>query len=148
MCLDNGVIYRLGDYIFVNPLIENGENEQDFIRFPWIAKIKKIHAGGKQLQINWMYHPHTLPAATKTFRGPYEIISTNHEDDIDLRSACGLAAVEENCDDCKTRDHWCFNTTFDFGMEKLDSQSPYKQRKRRDSRKLGFQSQYKRRKIE
>ena len=87
-------------------------------RFPWIAKVTKVCAGRK-LNVFWMYHTYELQEACNTYRGPWEIVSSNHDDTVDLDSVNGLAAVEENCRDCRRQSHWCWNQTWDVHAGKL-----------------------------
>jgi hypothetical protein len=120
-------VISIGAYIFVKGQDEANESDQG--RFPWIAKVETILPRGKGLGVLWVYHPHTIPAARETYRGPYEIILSNHQDVIDLESVCGLARVKENCNDCRTRLRWCWKQTYDVHSRKLRSQVPSRKRR-------------------
>jgi hypothetical protein len=132
-------VIHAGDYIFVKAEQKELDRDQkpnlepedlDPIRFPWIAKVRKVKTQEHKLDIFWLYHPHTLPQATKSYRGPYELLLSNHHDVIDLDSVCNLAAVEENRDDCRTRHNWCWNQRYDYYKKKLQKQGQSRKKRR------------------
>lgn len=79
----------------------------------WIAKVKEVLSEGR-LKIWWTYHPSTLDLAAERDFGPNEILFSDFEDIIDADILMGFAAVEENCEDCKEPEHWCWNKSTVF----------------------------------
>ena len=113
--IDGDQAYFAGSCCFVN------NKEPDNNKFPWIAEIIDIghdhDHDQRELKIRWLYHPYTLVEAQEQYRGPYELIRTNHEDKITTGMLSGRAWVEKQASGCDTSMIWCWRDTIDLEEE-------------------------------
>jgi hypothetical protein len=67
-------------------------------------------------------------AAERDF-GLNEILFSDFEDIIGIDTLMGFAAVEENCEDCKEPEHWCWNKEYSVFTGKVTNSRQTKRRR-------------------
>jgi hypothetical protein len=125
--LDDGKELTIGQYVFV----KGGKGNKNY---PWIAKIIEIYVQGHpKLGVLWTYHPRhpRILAGTRGVDfGPSEILLSDNEDTVNLRCVIGFAQVEENCENCKEAQHWCWNRRHSTSDRKIISEGRPTKRRR------------------